>query len=103
MQNLGNDFFNWLSSSKVSQVKQKRLAEYIQKNKNGFDALWAIVDSIQKIKDSIIQQFDSHTMDVQASIGSDSGGEGYVMNRPWGSFKLVNRAGFSAANRAMDR
>ena len=42
-------------------------------------------------------------MDVQASIGSDSGGEGYVMNRPWGSFKLVNRAGFSAANRAMDR
>ena len=103
MQNLGNDFLNWLSSSKVSQVKQKRLAEYIQKNKNGFDALWAIVDSIQKIKDSIIQQFDSHTMDVQASIGSDSGGEGYVMNRPWGSFKLVNRAGFSAANRAMDR
>ena len=103
MQNLGNDFFNWLSSSKVSQVKQKRLAEYIQQNKNGFDALWAIVDSIQKIKDSIIQQFDSHKMDVQASIGSDSGGEGYVMNRPWGSFKLVNRAGFSAANRAMDR
>ena len=103
MQDLGNDFFDWLSSSKVSQVKQKRLAEYIQKNKNGFDALWAIVDSIQKIKDSIIQQFDSHTMDVQARIGSNSGGEGYVMNRPWGSFKLVNRAGFSAANRAMDR
>lgn len=103
MQNLGKDFFDWLANSKVSQPKQKRIASHIQDNKNGFDALWNVVRMIQQIKDHIINQFDNHDVPVKASIGSAQGGEGYVMARPWGSVKLVNRAGFTAANRAIER
>ncbi len=103
MQNLGTDFFDWLAKSKVSQPKQKRIASHIQKNKNGFNALWNIVKMIQQIKDDVINQFDNHDIAVKASIGNNTGGEGYVMRRPWGNVKLVNRAGFTAANRAIDR
>jgi len=51
----------------------------------------------------IINQFDNHDADVQASIGDDPGGEGYVIAHPKGDIKLVNRSGFTAANRAVQR
>ena len=103
MQQLGKDFFDWLTYSKVSEVKQKRLSEHIRENSNGFTALWQIFAQIQMLKDSIINQFDNHDMPIKATIGASDGGEGYVMTRPWGTFKLVDRAGFTAANRAIER
>ena len=103
MQQLGKDFFDWLTNSKVSEVKQKRLSEHIRENSNGFTALWQIFAQIQMLKDSIINQFDNHDMPIKATIGASDGGEGYVMTRPWGTFKLVDRAGFTAANRAIER
>ena len=33
----------------------------------------------------------------------ETGGEGYVLAHPTGDIKFVNRAGFSAANRAVQR
>jgi len=103
MKNLGGDFLDWLTTSKVSLPKQERMREYIQNNKPGFMALWKIVREIQVVKDHIIDQFDSQDADVKASIGDAPGGEGYVLSHPEGPIKLVNRAGFTAANRAIAR
>jgi len=103
MKNLGGDFLDWLATSKVSKPKQERMREYISNNKAGFTALWKIVKEIQVVKDHIIHQFDSHDADVKASIGDTPGGEGYVLSHPEGPIKLVNRAGFTAANRAIAR
>ena len=38
-------------------------------------------------------------MPIKAFIGAEPGGEGYVMNHSQGSIKLVDRTGFTAANR----
>ena len=103
MQNLGEDFLDWLANSKVSSAKQKRIVEYVAQNKNGFTALWSIVEGIQAIKDDVINQFDNQKTGVFASINNQQGGEGYVLAHPKGAIKLVNRAGFTAANRAMER
>lgn len=102
LQNLGSDFTSWLSTSKVTGVKQQRIQEYIQEHQQAFTALWEIIDQIMQIKNDVIQQFDSHDAAITASINGDKGGEGYVMNHPGGSIKLVNRSGFTAANRKMN-
>ena len=112
LSNLGNDFIDWLSRTKESAAKQKRIAEYIQQNQNGFKAVWDIVANIIKVKDNIIKQFDQHDADVKSSIGSKGptrpeahgdGGEGYVLSHPEGDIKLVSRAYFSKANRSVER
>ena len=103
--NMQKDFFEWLKTSKVSVPKQKRLVDYIGKNKQAFEDLWKIVGATQAIKNDIINQFDSHDADVTASIGNNAGGEGYVIANPKGDLKLVNRGegGFTQANRAVQR
>jgi len=98
-----DDFTRWLAGSSVSKVKQTRLVEYISKNKTGIDAIFEVVNKIMQVKNDIINQFDSHKSSIRASIGDQPGGEGYVLAHPSGSFKLVNRAGFTAANRAVQR
>ena len=101
--NMKSDFVQWLGTSNVSKIKQQRMIEYIGQNKAGFDALWQVVSGIQKVKNDIINQFDNHDADVKASIGDNPGGEGYVLAHPQGDIKLVNRSGFTAANRAVQR
>lgn len=103
LTNLGNDFLAWLKNSKVSDVKKARTAEYVQQNQGAFSALWEIVGDIIQVKNNIISQFDSHDADITASIGDQPGGEGYVLAHPEGDVKLVNRSGFTAANRAVQR
>ena len=56
-----------------------------------------------KVKDNIIDQLEKQPADVKASIGNKPGGEGYVLAHPTGDIKFVNRDGFSAANRAVQR
>jgi hypothetical protein len=77
--------------------------EWVNANQQGFDALWQVVNGIQEVKNDIINQFDTHDAPVKASINGQTGGEGYVMTHPEGDIKLVNRAGFTAANRAVQR
>ena len=102
LDNLGRDFIKWLSSSKVSQVKQQKIIEYIKENMSAFSSLWEVVNGIMKVKDGIIKQLDSQGK-IKAKTAGKDGGEGYVLAHPGGDIKLVNRAGFSAANRAVQR
>ena len=109
---LGDDFMQWMQGSKISGVKQKRIAEHLSANAQGFNAMWAIITGIMQIKDKIIGQFDSHDADVTAEIGKHGpvdptahgqGGEGYVLTHPQGDIKLVPRAYFTKANRSIVR
>ncbi len=103
LSNLGDDFEQWLMSSNLSDPKKKRIFEWIKENEQGFRAVWQVVKGIQQVKNDVINQFDSHNADVVASINGQTGGEGYVMTHPSGDIKLVNRSGFTAANRAKER
>ena len=103
MDNLGKDFLQWLGTSKVSEPKKRKIKDYIREHRQGFAALWTIVKEIQEVKDDIIDQLDNQDAEVRASIGDMPGGEGYVLKHPDGPMKLVNRAGFTAANRAVAR
>ena len=103
LENLGGDFMQWLGTSKVSPVKQKKIAEYIQQHKQGFDALWEVVRTIQSVKDNIIAQLDKQDIPVKQSMGGEAGGEGYVLAHPEGDIKLVPRQTFSRINRSIQR
>lgn len=71
---------------------------YLQTHADGLTGAFSIVDSLTKLKDNIIAQLDQQQRTVQSSINGQVGGEGYVFPTSQGLVKLVNRAGFSAAN-----
>ena len=97
--NLGNlgldDFVSWLQQSKVSAPKTARITEYLQAHAKSFAGMLEIIGGIQKVKNEIISQLDSHPADITATTDGQPGGEGYVVGS---DVKLVNRSGFSAAN-----
>ena len=103
--NLGGNFEQWVAASNLSDAKKKRIVEWTRQNAQGFDALWQVVRGIQEVKNNIINQFDSHDVPVKSYINGQPGGEGYVLDHPEGSIKLVNRGegGFTQANRAVQR
>jgi len=102
--NLGADFVQWLETSKLTDRKRNNVLAYIQEHQAGFQALWIMYNAIVKIKDDIVNKFDSQGMAVKQSIpGHGEGGEGYVLAHPGGDIKLVPREFFSKANRAANR
>ena len=105
MTAMGQDFLEWLKGKAgISEVKKKRIAEYIETHRIGYNALWDLHTKIMQVKDDIIRQFDAHDSDVKQSIvGHGEGGEGYVLAHPEGDMKLVPREYFSKANRAVER
>ena len=105
MTGMGQDFLQWLKGKAgISEVKKKRMAEYIETHKVGYNALWDLHTKIMQVKDDVIRQFDAHDSDVKQSIeGHGEGGEGYVLAHPEGDMKLVPREYFSKANRAVER
>lgn len=103
LENLGKDFAQWLSTSKVSPIKQKKVIEYIQQHSRGFAALWSVVSTIQQVKDDIISQLDRQDIPVKQSMAGEAGGEGYVLAHPKGDIKLVPRQTFTRINRAVER
>jgi|TARA_B110000483_G_scaffold112709_1_gene136907 hypothetical protein len=110
---LGSDFLPFVNNKKaVSEVGKRKVADYCQQNKAGYDAMWRVVSGIMRVKDDIINQLEQQEADIKASIGpkgpaaSDThgaGGEGYVMAHPGGDIKLVPRHTFSKANRSVQR
>ena len=70
---------------------------------NGWTSLFEVINGIMKVKNHIIADLDSRPGAVKSKTGGKEGGEGYVLAHPGGDIKLVNRAGFTAANRAVER
>lgn len=104
LDSLGRDFMSWLMNhEKISGVKKEKIAQYIKQNMKAFQSLWEVVSGIMKVKNNIISQLDSQASSVKATTAGKPGGEGYVLAHPGGDMKLVNRAGFTAANRAVQR
>jgi hypothetical protein len=104
LDNLGRDFTKWLNTRKdISGVKQQKIMEYIKQNMNAWTSLFEVITGIMKAKDSIIADLDKNPNAVKAKTDGKEGGEGYVLAHPEGDIKLVNRAVFTAANRAVQR
>ena len=89
----------------VSDVKKQRISDYIQKHGRAYGAMWKTVSAIMQVKDKVISQFENQGGDIQQNIPghTTNSGEGYVLAHPEGDIKLVPRATFSAANRAVAR
>lgn len=94
------DFVNWLSQSKLSAGQQQRAAEWAEQNDSGFDSMFDFILAVKQVKNEVIAQLDNQPADIEASTAGQKGGEGYVVGS---DVKLVNRAGFTAANAARDR
>lgn len=103
LRNIGEDFVKWLQNSAVSTTKKAKITELVQNNINAFSKMWTLVGGIMKVKDSVIKQLDTAPGTVQATINGKPGGEGYVLGSPQGNIKLVQRSGFTKANRAINR
>jgi hypothetical protein len=98
------EFIKFLENEKtISDGKKAKMIEYSQQNQSDLEKIFNAVKAINNLKNSIIAQLDSQDTGVKASIGDQSGGEGYVISDPSGPIKLVNRGGFTAANRATQR
>jgi len=78
LEQLENNFFTWLSSSKVSAGKQKKIAELNDTYPKALPGIFKLVKTIMVVKDHIIDQLDNADTDVKASTDGKKGGEGYV-------------------------
>lgn len=78
LDQLENNFFKWLSTSKVSTGKQQKIAELNDANPTALPGIFQLVKLIMSAKDNIIDQLDSADSDVKASTKGQKGGEGYV-------------------------
>jgi cytidyltransferase-like protein len=99
-----DDFKTWVESNqKLSKQKIGNLLNYIAENEKGFQIIFQVVKNIEALKNKLVSQFDKQSTTVKAYIGDVAGGEGYVVKSSSGPIKLVNRGGFTAANRAIIR
>ena len=103
LDNLGKDFVKWVSDAKISNAAKVKITDYVKQNIKAFTSLWEVVDGIMKAKDSVIDSLDKNSSGVSQSINGQKGGEGYVLANKDGNVKLVPRATFSKANRAVVR
>ena len=104
LDNLGNDFIQWLDSqAKLSDKKKENVKAYIGAHSAAFGTVWKVVQSIMKVKDAVVSQFDSQQKAIQQRMAGEKGGEGYVLAHPEGDIKLVPRQTFSRINRAIER
>ena len=104
LDNMGKDFMRWLDTAKISQKMKTKVAEYVKENIKAFRSLWEVHTGIMRAKDEVIRNMDEQgDLPVKQYINGKPGGEGYVLAHPKGDVKFVNRAEFTAANRAVER
>ena len=100
LDKLGKNFSEWVNSSKLSGPKKERVVQWVQQNSDGFEAIFQFINGVMTTKNKIIKTLDSQPADIEASTNGQKGGEGYVVGN---DVKLVNRAGFTAANMNTER
>jgi hypothetical protein len=95
-------FADWVvgevSSTKARTLLGENQYGYLYQHAAGVQGIFAVFDALAQVKLSYIQQLDQQQSTIKASVNGAAGGEGYVFNTPSGMIKLVDRAGFSAAN-----
>jgi hypothetical protein len=83
-------FFNWLTTSKVSDSKQQKIQQLSKQYSNALEAIFSLVKMIQDMKDNIIDQIEGEQGDIW-----DTQGEGRVRyagaDKKFGNVKLVPR------------
>lgn len=86
----GQDFMQWLTTSKVSQPKQSKIVELDQQSGGALNTIFQLVIMIQQMKDRVIDQLEGEQGDIW-----DTNGEGRVRyadpNKQFGNVKLVPR------------
>ena len=100
LDGLGTHFNQWAESSKLSGPKKERVVAWTTQNSDGFKAMFEFIKGVMTVKNIIITALDSQSADIEASTDGKKGGEGYVVGK---DVKLVNRAGFTAANMNAER
>jgi hypothetical protein len=100
LDGLGTHFTAWVDSSKLSGAKKERVVAWVEQNADGFKAIFEFIKGVMTVKNTIIKALDSQSADIEASTNGEKGGEGYVIGK---DVKLVNRAGFTAANMRQER
>lgn len=100
LDGLGTHFSQWVDSSKLSGPKKERVVSWVEQNSDGFGAIFQFINGVMTTKNKIIKTLDSQPADIEASTNGQKGGEGYVVGN---DVKLVNRAGFTAANMNTER
>ena len=84
----GDDFFNWLKTSRVSVPKQQKIVNHPDVDALG--DLFYLVRELMKAKDEVIAELDQAQGDITAHTAGAAGGEGYVKTKD--SVKLVPRS-----------
>jgi hypothetical protein len=86
----GQDFAQWLTTSKVSQPKQAKIIELDQQHGGALNVIFQLVIMIQQMKDRVIDQLEGEQGDIW-----DTNGEGRVRyadpSKQFGNVKLVPR------------
>ena len=82
-----DDFFAWLSTSKVSPGKQQKIQQHPEIAALG--DMFFLVRELMKAKNEVIRELDAAEGDITAHTGGKPGGEGYVSGDD--SVKLVPR------------
>lgn len=83
------DFFNWLSTSKVSAPKQKKISDLNSQQGDVLESLLYLVRELMKAKNEVIRELDQAEGDVVAHTNGQRGGEGYIKTAD--AVKLVPR------------
>ncbi len=93
-------FADFIEAQTISDTRKQKILGYAGQHQQAFNGLFQIVMDIMIAKNKVIQQLDKQPADIQAVTDGQPGGEGYVVGK---DVKLVNRAGFTAANFARAR
>ena len=75
---LTTGFYKWLSNSKVSQPKQKRIQELDDLYGDLIETVLEGVELVMTAKNSVIEQFDNKSNNIKCLTEGEAGGEGYV-------------------------
>lgn len=87
------------AAKSVKMQKYNNSIEHVNNNNEHFENILNLHHHIQQAKNVLVKSLDSGSSDFKTSIdGNPSGHEGYVATHLGNPIKLVDRAGFSAAN-----
>lgn len=93
LDNIVGQFPDWIKE-KENMPKVQRIFDWLKQNRYGLVSAMRSFTEVTKIKNSIINQLDTQSGEVNANINGKNGHEGYVSD----GLKFVDRLKFSSAN-----